>query len=317
MYPTSRSCAIDKGKVLTGVGVVPHHIKENDIKMIISINESRAVEVAQYANRLDQIKEHKCKVYAKEYDKMLSNFRKMAKHPDDEVLIYTEHNEILGVLALSVEPEEKYIEAVDGVYANKNYQEIAMEFFKYFKEKYAGFHFDAVYPLENKQAICFMQSIGAECVDTYMNMKLKKNDFHPSKGSKQVIPISEKYYESFCRLHDEYHPDVYWTGKRILAALDKYDVLIAVEKDELIGFVVTSIIRDGKAEVSFVGTDKRYRRQGYARNLLGEAIDRAFLSGANELILEVEVENIPAIHLYEYFGFQNIDTTSVYSIESL
>jgi len=85
----------------------------------------------------------------------------------------------------------------------------------------------------------------------------------------------------------------------------------------LIGFVVTSIIRDGKVEVSFVGTDKRYRRQGYARNLLGEAIDRAFLSGANELILEVEIDNNPAIHLYESFRFQNVDTTSVYSIESL
>lgn len=285
--------------------------------MIISIDETRVVEAAEYANRLNQINKDNCKTCATEYEKMLSSFRKKAKHSDDEVLICTESNKILGVLAVCVDPKEKYIEAVNGVYAKEKYQEIAVQFFKYLKKKYAGFHFDAVYSQENKEAICFMESIGASCISIDLEMTLIKDDFQYLKGNKQVLPLSDKYYESFRRLHDESHLDVYWTGNRILSALDKFDVFIALEKDELVGSVVTSTGGGKREGIYFIETDKCYRRQGYAKGLLGKSIDKAFLSGASELAIQVEIENSPAIHLYESFGFQKVYTANTYSIESL
>jgi len=285
--------------------------------MIISIDETRVVEAAQYANELNQIQEHKCKACAADYDTLLYYFKKRLKRPDDEIVIYTDQNEILGVLAVIVESKDKYLEAVGGVFAKENYQEIAMQFFKYLKEKYAGFHFDAAYPKENKDAISFMESIGASCIGMAFEMVFKKDDSQLSKINKEILPLSEKYYESFCRLHDENHPDVYWTGERILSALDKFDVLIAIEKDKLIGSIVTSTFGNKKEEIYFIETDKCYRRQGYANSLLIKSIDRAFQSGVNELMILVETDNSPAIHLYESFGFQKVDTCNTYSIESL
>lgn len=285
--------------------------------MIISIDESRVAEAAQFASEISQMKKHKCKACADEYDKLLSSFTKRVRKPDDEVLICTENNEILGALALLVEPKEKYIEVVSDVYTKKNYEEIAMQFFKYIREKYTGFQLDAVYSEENKEAICFMKSIGARCHGIDIKMRLRKNEYHSSKSNKKIIPLSEKYYEDFCRLHDENHPDVYWNGERILSALDRYDVLIAVEKDELVGSVVCEFGGDKRKYISFIETDKRYRRQGHAKSLLGEAIDRAFLSDVDELALDVEIDNNPAICLYKSFGFQKVDASSLYSIESL
>jgi ribosomal protein S18 acetylase RimI-like enzyme len=285
--------------------------------VIISIDETRVVEAAEYANRLNQINKPKCKSCATEYERMLSSFRKKAKHSDDEVLICIEDNEILGVLAVCVVPKEKYIEAVDGVYAKEKYQEIAMLFFKHLKKKYDGFHFDAVYSQENKEAICFMESIGANCISIDLEMKLIKDDFESLKGNKQILPLSYKYYESFRRLHDENHLDVYWTGDRLLAALDKFDVFIALEKDELVGSIVTSTGGGKREGIYFIETDKRYRRQGYAKGLLGKSIDKAFLSGASELVIQVEIENSPAINLYKSFGFQKVYTSNTYSIEAL
>jgi ribosomal protein S18 acetylase RimI-like enzyme len=285
--------------------------------MIISIDETRVVEAAQYANRLNSIKEHNCKACVAGYDNMLYSFRKMLNHPDDEVLICIQNNKIVGVLALCIELKDKYVEAVGGVYAEENYQDIALKFVEYLKRKYAGFHFDAAYPKENIEAIYFMQTIGANCIGADLEMTLKKYDFKSTKCNKQVILLNDKYYESFSRFHDESNPNVYWSGERILSALNKFDVFIALDKDEVIGSIVTSTFGNKKREIYFMETDKGYRRQGYAKALLEKSIDRAFSSGANELIVMIGKDNFPAINMCESFGFGRTDTCITYSIDSL
>lgn len=285
--------------------------------MIISIDESKAVLAAQYANRLNQMNEHRCKACSPEYEKMLEGFKKMIKHPEDEVLICTEHDKVLGVLALSVERENKYLEAVGGVYAEEDYQDIAMQFYKYFKEKYSGFHFDAAYPKENIEAAYFMESIGAKCISSEIEVCIKKGEPICSKGKGQVIPINEKYYKQFSRLHDKVFSNVYWTSKRILSALDKFHVFIALEKDELVGAIATSALGNKREEIYFIEIDEKYRGQGYSNGLLEKSIEKAFSSLTNELIAMVAEDNAPAIHLYETFGFRKSDTCVTYSIESL
>lgn len=285
--------------------------------MIISIDETRVVEAAQYANRLNEIKEHNCKACVVGYDNILYSFRKMLIHPDDEVLICTENNKIVGVLGLCVESKDKYLEAVGGVFAEENYHDIALQFFQYLKEKYAGFHFDAAYPKENIDAICFMQAFGAKCIGVDLEMTLKKHDLKSTKDNKEVVLLNQKYYELFSRFHDDSNANVYWSGERLLSALNKFDIFIALDKDEVIGSIVTSIFGNKKREIYFMDIEKGYHRQGYAKALLEKSINRAFSSGANELMVMIGEENIPAINLYESFGFQKTDTCITYSIDSL
>lgn len=284
--------------------------------MIINIDETRAAEAAQYVNHIIEIKEYNNEACENDYEKILNRLKKRIQQPNDEVLICTENNKILGVLALIVIPEDKYLEATDGVYAEENYQEVAMQFYNYMKDKYSGFHFDTVYSHKHKEAISFMESIRANCNSIDLKMKLEKDNFKPSKENKEIIPLSEKYYEDFCKLHDEEHKNVYWTGKRLLLALDKVDILIALDTDKLVGSVV-SVEYGKKKAIDFIETDKYYRNQGYAKSLLGKSINEAFLSGIEEVTLDVETDNTSAMHLYESFGFHKTDTTYTYSIESI
>ena len=60
----------------------------------------------------------------------------------------------------------------------------------------------------------------------------------------------------------------------------------------------------GEGEITNVAVDAPFRRRGIARQLLKHALDEAARLGIGECTLEVRVSNLPAIHLYEQFGFR-------------
>lgn len=64
---------------------------------------------------------------------------------------------------------------------------------------------------------------------------------------------------------------------------------------------------DGEdAELMTIGVDKAYQRQGIAAELLGHLIDEAKQQGASRMLLEVRVDNEPALALYRRFGFERM-----------
>ncbi|MBW3094054.1 ribosomal protein S18-alanine N-acetyltransferase [Bifidobacterium sp. 64T4] len=60
------------------------------------------------------------------------------------------------------------------------------------------------------------------------------------------------------------------------------------------------------AEIMTIGVGKAYQRQGIAAALLQRLIDEARAQGAARMLLEVRVDNDPALALYERFGFQRL-----------
>ncbi|RSX58181.1 GNAT family N-acetyltransferase [Bifidobacterium samirii] len=64
---------------------------------------------------------------------------------------------------------------------------------------------------------------------------------------------------------------------------------------------------DGEdAEIMDVGVGRAYQRRGIAAAMMAYLIDRARGQGARRMLLEVSVENAPAIALYERLGFERI-----------
>ena len=55
--------------------------------------------------------------------------------------------------------------------------------------------------------------------------------------------------------------------------------------------------------IGMLAVDKMYRGRGIAKNLIERTIDRMVKGGCDEIMLEAEVENEAALHLYEGFGF--------------
>lgn len=273
-------------------------------------------EVAKYAFKLNKIKEFKCKAFPTDYEKILAQFTRMDNHPYDKLLISTDGINLSGVLALTIEPEASYLEATGGVFAANNYKAIAIEFFNYIKEAYRGYQFDAAYPIENKQAINFMETIGAKLLDYDYEMKTNKDKYKYKKISEtyEIIELSENYYQNFVNVHDKYCPNVYWTGNRLLDALDKFDIFIALEKEEVVGSIVISKFNKEFREIYLmaVAEDKRYK--GYEIALVNKAVDNAFINGAKEIIVMVASDNIDEINLFMKLGFEKSDTCLTYTI---
>ena len=60
------------------------------------------------------------------------------------------------------------------------------------------------------------------------------------------------------------------------------------------------------AQVMTVGTDAAHQGRGVGRAMLVALVDRAREVGAASVLLEVRVDNAPALHLYEALGFERL-----------
>lgn len=82
-------------------------------------------------------------------------------------------------------------------------------------------------------------------------------------------------------------------------------VEVATEGDEIIGYYSVSIVPPD-SELMRLAVATRLRRAGWGARLLAEAIDTAVSLGATRMLLEVAADNLPALALYERFGFVEI-----------
>lgn len=81
--------------------------------------------------------------------------------------------------------------------------------------------------------------------------------------------------------------------------------IIAKINNEIVGFAGIKIIMD-EADIMNIVTKKSSRNQGIGTLLLKNLIFIAHELQLSSISLEVNEENLPAIHLYEKFGFENL-----------
>ena len=283
--------------------------------MIKSVDISQLEPVAKYAYELNLMPQHKCKAFPTDYESILKQFERMINHPNDEILISTDTNNILGLLALLVEPEDMYLEIVGGIFAKNNYENVAKEFFQYIRNKYKGYHLDAAYPEENVQAKKFMGSIGAKLMDFDYEYRINKDDFKSLPKIDSIIEINEKHYEDFIKHHNSINPGVYWTGEKLINALDKFDIFLALEDDKVMGSIVISKFNKKVDEIYFLSVKEEKPNFDLEKNLLNKGINHAFNTGTQELIFMVEKEGIRMMHICEELGFKKTDTCLTYALD--
>lgn len=106
---------------------------------------------------------------------------------------------------------------------------------------------------------------------------------HQLECASQSAPWSEQHFV------DELESrvatiDLYWHG------------------EQLAGFLCSWLIA-GELQIQNLATLPQMRRRGIAAKLLAHAIERSQEQGLTSVCLEVRATNIPAITLYERFGF--------------
>ena len=80
----------------------------------------------------------------------------------------------------------------------------------------------------------------------------------------------------------------------------------AKEKSSAIRAYCLSYIMSGYADIIAIGTHRDWQRRGYGRFLLKHLIDVIEKRHIEKTLLEVAVDNMAAIQLYQSFGFTEI-----------
>ena len=98
-----------------------------------------------------------------------------------------------------------------------------------------------------------------------------------------------------------------WSYDAFVAELAKSDAatFVAYSEQEVVGFINLGIVLD-EANVNNIAVKKGYRRLGIGKALMTAAVDYCRAHRLSLLMLEVRRSNLPAIALYEQFGFQSV-----------
>jgi ribosomal-protein-alanine N-acetyltransferase len=107
--------------------------------------------------------------------------------------------------------------------------------------------------------------------------------------------------------------NVAWSEKSIYESISSgnYKFFIASDKGKTVGSGGIMILFE-EAEITNIAVLKDYRRCGIASMLLSLLLDEAFSRGCESAFLEVAKNNVPALKLYEKFGFEKINVRKNY-----
>ena len=118
------------------------------------------------------------------------------------------------------------------------------------------------------------------------------------------VPISYKHLDQMVEIEKEAF-DTPWTKNMFIPELsDKYaHYIVGVVGDEVISYAGYHVAVD-EAHMTNVAVKKEYRGKGFGNLTISRLINDAKLSGLKRMTLEVKEGNMPAITLYESFGFK-------------
>lgn len=241
----------------------------------------------------NQPSEH-CHLCPQKYDEISQAVQRFLNQRNPSLLVIRDgENAIQGIFRVIAEPENQYLELLWGfVQDNSVYQVL----FDHFRTAYSGFHLDAVVTKANQAMFAAYQKQGLQYDDEQILMTLEH--YTPKAVDANIIKYSPVYEDSYRAIHDD--EGVYWTADRMLRALDRYDVFLAIENGQAVGYIEMTTGDEENEPIQLL-VRKDHRGQGYGRALLQTAIEANI---PKKMVLEVYSGNTPALNLYLSLGFR-------------
>lgn len=137
--------------------------------------------------------------------------------------------------------------------------------------------------------------------DTLLLRALERKDLrfvHRLNNNRKIMSYwFEEPYESFDELEELYSRHIHDNAERRFIAEDSQSQLIGLVELIEIDYI------HRRAEFQII-IDPAHQGMGFARDLIGKALDYAFnIMNLHKIYLVVAIENRKAIHLYEDCGF--------------
>ena len=263
--------------------------------MIIQFEISDANhEIADYILQKQNEPRNFCHLCPQDWDGIIKELERLFAKNDPRVLVIrNDIGTLEGVFNLFIIPEEQYIETDWGFVTTPSVYD---DLIAYLHNTYPGYHLDAVVTKSNQTMFEAYRKNGLVYQEEQILMDLK--EYTPKPVSANIIRYSPEYEVSFRAIHDD--EGLYWTAERMLKALDEYDVYIAEENGEAVGYIEMTTHDDENEPIQIL-VKPECRGKGYGRALLQTAIEKNF---PRKMVLEVDADNTPALNLYLSLGFQ-------------
>ena len=196
-----------------------------------------------------------------------------------------------GLFVFLVVEEEQYIEMLVGLSKELSaYEEIA----DWLQAHYPGYQVDFVFNPKNTVIPDVLRRRGATFYPEQFKMVLTEEP--PAVDTTGIELLSPAYEDRYVALHAT---DLYWTGDRVVKALDTFRVFLAVDGGTVVGYIDVTKNNEENEPFDFL-VKEDYRRKGWGRKLLYKAIEE---NRPKDMMVIVDVDNAPAIALYRSMGF--------------
>lgn len=111
-----------------------------------------------------------------------------------------------------------------------------------------------------------------------------------------IFPLEEPHRARYCALHSR---GVYWTAERVLAAPERFHVLLALNGGEAVGYLDLHC-GETEHEIYDLFVAETHRRRGYGKKLLAQAVQ---ISRSHGLIAVLDADSSAALALFSAQGF--------------
>ena len=251
-------------------------------------------EIADFIYQRNNEPGNYCHLCPQNRDEISAELTRIFAKPESSLLILRdESNTVQGVFRLLAEPEERYLEMLWGFVREPSVYE---KLFGYLHTEYPGCHLDAVVTKTNETMFDAYQAHGIQYDDEQIMMTLEA--YTPKNVDANIVRYSPEYEASYRAIHDD--EGLYWTAERMLKALDRYNVFVAIESGEAVGYIEMTTGFDENEPIQIL-VKPECRGKGYGRALLQYAIEDNM---PKKMVLEVYANNTPALNLYLSLGFK-------------
>ena len=227
------------------------------------------------------------------YDK--NNLYRSLKSKDKHAFAVLKDGVIEGLFVFIILPDDRYVEMLIGF---TKVEEAFTEMLEYIENNYCGYQMDFVFNPLNTAIFEPLKSKGA--IFEPEQMKMIQGGYVPNVSTNNIEQLSDKWVKQYCDLHNN---DTYWTGERIISALDKFRVLLVVKDGQVLGYLDVQSCFDIN-EIYALYIKPEASSQGNELSLLAKAIE---LNKPNQMMVVVDVDNKEEVDLYTAAGFVKLE----------
>lgn len=198
---------------------------------------------------------------------------------------------LTGLFVFLILEKDRYVQMLAGLTRSRKACAEALDFLT---SRCAGYGADFVFNPRNAVLRALLKERG--CIMDPEQIRLRWTREVPVSDLSGIFPLEEPHRARYCALHSR---GVYWTAERVLAAPERFHVLLALDGGEAVGYLDLHC-GETEHEIYDLFVAETHRRRGYGKKLLAQAVQ---ISRSHGLIAVLDADSSAALALFSTQGF--------------